>query len=51
MFEFKSRTVSLFYLYPLFRVGSHVCLSRGVHVAGAAWRVAVRIMAGVGDLV
>jgi hypothetical protein len=26
-------------------------LSRGVQVAGAAWRAATRIMAGVGDLV
>jgi hypothetical protein len=28
-----------------------VCLSRGVQVAGAAWCVAMRTMAGVGDLV
>jgi hypothetical protein len=26
-------------------------LSRGVQVAGAAWRAVMRIMAGVGDLV
>ena len=26
-------------------------MSRGVQVAGAAWRAAMRIMAGVGDLV
>jgi hypothetical protein len=26
-------------------------LSRGVQVAGAAWRAAIRIVAGVGDLV
>jgi hypothetical protein len=26
-------------------------LSRGVQVAGVAWRAAIRIMAGVGDLV
>jgi hypothetical protein len=26
-------------------------LSRGVQVAGAAWRAALRIVAGVGDLV
>jgi hypothetical protein len=30
---------------------NHVCLSRGVHVAGAAWRAATRTVAGVGDLV
>jgi hypothetical protein len=34
----------------LFRVENHVCLSRGVQVAGAAWRAAMRIMVGVGDL-
>jgi hypothetical protein len=28
-----------------------VCLSRGVQVAGAAWRAATRIVAGVGNLV
>jgi hypothetical protein len=28
-----------------------VCLSRGVHVTVAVWRVATRIMAVVGDLV
>jgi hypothetical protein len=30
---------------------NHVCLSRGVHVAGVVWRAAMRIVAGVGDLV
>jgi hypothetical protein len=35
----------------LFRSENRVCLSRGVQVAGAAWRVATRTMAGVGDLV
>jgi hypothetical protein len=35
----------------LFRVENCVCLSRGVHVAGAAWRPTTRIVAGVGDLV
>jgi hypothetical protein len=29
---------------------NHVCLSCGVQVAGAAWRAATRIMAGLGDL-
>jgi hypothetical protein len=32
-------------------VENRVCLSCGVQVAGAAWRAAIRIMAGVGDLV
>jgi hypothetical protein len=30
---------------------NHVCLSRGVQVAVAAWRVAMRIVTGVGNLV
>jgi hypothetical protein len=29
---------------------NHVCLSRGVQVAGVAWRAAMRIVAEVGDL-
>jgi hypothetical protein len=29
---------------------NRVCLSRGVQVAGVAWRVAMRIVAEVGDL-
>jgi hypothetical protein len=38
---------------PLFFVSleNHVCLFRGVQVAGAAWCATMRIMAGVGDLV
>jgi hypothetical protein len=39
------------FLLPLFRSENHVCLSRGVQVAGAAWRAATRTVAGVGDLV
>jgi hypothetical protein len=35
----------------LFRSENRICLSRGVQVAGAAWRVATRTVAGVGDLV
>jgi hypothetical protein len=38
------------FLLSLSRSENHVCLSRGVQVAGAAWCVAMRIMAGVGDL-
>jgi hypothetical protein len=30
---------------------NHLCLSHGLQVAGAAWRAATRIVAGVGDLV
>jgi hypothetical protein len=32
-------------------VENRVCLSCDVQVAGAAWRAATRIVAGVGDLV
>jgi hypothetical protein len=39
------------FLLSLFRLENRVCLPRGVQVAGAAWRTATRIMAGVGDLV
>jgi hypothetical protein len=35
----------------LFHSENHVCLSCGVQVAGAAWRVATRTVARVGDLV
>jgi hypothetical protein len=49
-FEFKSGTFHLFYLY-LVHLENHVYLSRGVQVAGAAWWAAMRIVAGVGDLV
>jgi hypothetical protein len=35
----------------LLHVENYVCLSRGVQVVGVAWRVATRIMAGVGYLV
>jgi hypothetical protein len=49
-FEFESEIV-LFYLFlPLFHLENHVCLSRGVQVGGAAWRTAMRTVAGVADL-
>jgi hypothetical protein len=38
-------------LLSLFRVENRVCLSHSVQVTGAAWRAAMRIVAGVGDLV
>jgi hypothetical protein len=34
----------------LYRVENHICLSHDVQVEGAAWRAAMRIVAGVGDL-
>jgi hypothetical protein len=39
------------FLLPLFCSENRVCLSRGVQVAGVAWRVATGTVAGVGDLV
>jgi hypothetical protein len=39
------------YLLPLFRLKKRVCLSRGVQVVETAWRAAMRIVTGVGDLV
>jgi hypothetical protein len=34
----------------LFRLENRVCLSHGLQVAGTAWCAAMRIVAGVGDL-
>jgi hypothetical protein len=51
MFEFESRTVSFVLPLSLFRLENHVCLSHGVQLVGTAWRVAMRIVAGVGELV
>jgi hypothetical protein len=39
------------FLLLLFRSENCVCLSRGVQVAGAAWRATTRTVARVGDLV
>jgi hypothetical protein len=51
MFEFKFGTGSLVFLLFLFYLENRVCLSRGGQVASAAWRAAIRIVTGVGDLV
>jgi hypothetical protein len=50
-FEFKSGIVHFIFLLPLFHSENHVCLSRVVQVAGAAWHAATRTVARVGDLV
>jgi hypothetical protein len=50
-FEFKSGIVSFCFSFIFVSLENCVCLSHGVQVAGAAWRVAMRIVAGVGDLV
>jgi hypothetical protein len=39
------------FLLSLFCSENRICLSRNVHVAGAAWCAATMIMTGVGDLV
>jgi hypothetical protein len=51
MFEFESRIVLFCFLLSVFHLENHVCLSRGVQVAGAAWCATTRIVAVVGDLV
>jgi hypothetical protein len=51
MFELKFGIVSFCFSLSLFHLENHVCLSRGVQVPGAAWCAAMRIMAGVADLV
>jgi hypothetical protein len=51
MFEFECRTFWFVFLLSLFHSENRVCLSRGVQVVGAAWRAAMRTVAGVGDLV
>jgi hypothetical protein len=38
------------FLLSLFHLENRICLSHGVQVAGAAWRAATRVVAGVGDL-
>jgi hypothetical protein len=38
------------FLLSLLCLENHVCLSRGVQMAGAAWHAATRMMVGVGDL-
>jgi hypothetical protein len=50
-FEFGSGTILFCFPFILFRLENRVCLSHGVQVAGAAWRAAMRTVAGVGDLV
>jgi hypothetical protein len=50
-FEFESGIVLFFFPLSVFRSENHVCLSRGVQVAGVAWCAATRTVAGVGDLV
>jgi hypothetical protein len=50
-FEFESRTFLWFCYITFVHMENHVCLSRGVQVAGATWWAATRIVVGVRDLV
>ncbi len=50
-FEFESGIVLFCFSFTFVSLKNHVCLSRGVQVAGAAWWAATRTVAGVGDLV
>jgi hypothetical protein len=50
MFEFESGIVLFSFILSLFRLKNCVCLSRGVQVAGAAWRAATKTVTEVGDL-
>jgi hypothetical protein len=50
-FEFESGIVHFVFLLSFFRLENRVCWSRAMQVAGAACRVVMRIVAGVGDLV
>jgi hypothetical protein len=45
-FEFESGTVSFCFSFIIVSLENHVCSSRGVQVAGAAWRAVTRTMAG-----
>jgi hypothetical protein len=50
-FEFESGIALFCFSFTFVSLENHICLSRGVQVADAAWRAETRTMAGVGDLV
>jgi hypothetical protein len=50
-FEFKFEIVLFCFSFTFVSLENHICLSRGMQVAGVAWRVVTRTVAGVGDLV
>jgi hypothetical protein len=50
-FDFEFGIVLFYFSFTFVSFGESRCLFRGVQAAGAAWRAATRIMAGVGDLV
>jgi hypothetical protein len=50
-FEFESGIVLFYFSFTFVSLENRVCLSRGVQVAGVAWRAAMRTVAEVGELV
>jgi hypothetical protein len=50
-FEFESGTILFCFSFTFVSVGESCLLVSWLQVAGAAWRVVTRTMAGVGDLV
>jgi hypothetical protein len=50
-FEFKYRTVSFYFSFIFDSFGESCLLVSWCAVAGVAWHAAMRIVAGVGDLV
>jgi hypothetical protein len=50
-FEFESGIVLFCFSFTFVSLENRVCLSHGVQVAGVAWRAAMRVIVGVGDLV
>jgi hypothetical protein len=50
-FEFESGIVLFYFSFTFVSLENRVCLSRGVQVVGAAWRAAMRTVAGVEYLV
>jgi hypothetical protein len=50
-FEFESGIALFCFSFTFVSLENHICLSRGVQVADAAWRAETRTVAGVGDLV
>jgi hypothetical protein len=51
MFEFESEIVLFCFSFIFVSLENHIYLSHGVQVAGVAWHVVTRTVAGVGDLV
>jgi hypothetical protein len=50
-FEFESGIVLFCFSFIFVSLENRICLYRGVRVACAAWRAAMRTVSGAGDLV